>query len=342
MGGVVSQNGHPIAFFSRKFNTAQSKYTTTEQELLGITETLKAFRTMLLGQRLNVWTDHQNLVHESTKFSCDRVLRQRLTIEEYGANIRYIKGTDNVVTDALSRLPIEGQEWPTEEVNLLQDEPLPPFHTDRIHENLSTCDELPGLLKRSKAKSFIRPRTVNDLTMYEYKSTKAPSNDFKIYIPRALRQELLEWYHDQLIHPGTTRMMATIGQAFSWPGWSSDIKHLVGNCDKCQRNKITAGRRYGKLPRDNRTRDIPWNDVHVDLIGPWSVDVTLPDGSTQPHSISALTCIDSATQWPEFVATAHKTSFHISKLFDSHWICRYPRPLRVIYDSGGEFQGFEF
>ena len=34
------------------------------------------------------------------------MLRQRLIIEEFGAEIKYIKGEHNVVADALSRLPI--------------------------------------------------------------------------------------------------------------------------------------------------------------------------------------------------------------------------------------------
>ena len=36
---VVSQDGKPIAFFSRKFNDAQTPYITTEEELLVIVET---------------------------------------------------------------------------------------------------------------------------------------------------------------------------------------------------------------------------------------------------------------------------------------------------------------
>ena len=38
IGAVISQEGKPIAFFSRKFNTAQRNYTTTEKELLAIIE----------------------------------------------------------------------------------------------------------------------------------------------------------------------------------------------------------------------------------------------------------------------------------------------------------------
>ena len=41
IGGVVSQEEKHIAFFSRKFNDAQTRYMTTEQELLAIVETLK-------------------------------------------------------------------------------------------------------------------------------------------------------------------------------------------------------------------------------------------------------------------------------------------------------------
>ena len=43
LGAVVSQDNKPIAFYSRKLNPAQTRYTTTERELLSIVETLKEF-----------------------------------------------------------------------------------------------------------------------------------------------------------------------------------------------------------------------------------------------------------------------------------------------------------
>ena len=51
LGAVVAQNNRPIAFFPRKLNPAQRHYTTTERELLAIVETLKEFRTILLGHK---------------------------------------------------------------------------------------------------------------------------------------------------------------------------------------------------------------------------------------------------------------------------------------------------
>ena len=110
IGGVVSQNGKPIAYFSRKFNTAQKKYTVTAKELLAITETLKNFRSMLLGQIIKIWTDHKNLTYENTDFSSDRILRQRLIIEEFGATINFISGANNEAADALSRLDTRANE----------------------------------------------------------------------------------------------------------------------------------------------------------------------------------------------------------------------------------------
>jgi hypothetical protein len=41
LGVVIIQEGKPLAFYSRKLNSAQTRYTTGEQELLSIVETLK-------------------------------------------------------------------------------------------------------------------------------------------------------------------------------------------------------------------------------------------------------------------------------------------------------------
>ena len=59
LSAVISQKGKPIAFYSRKMNSAQQNYPTTEKELLSIVETLKEFRNILLGHKITVDTDHK-------------------------------------------------------------------------------------------------------------------------------------------------------------------------------------------------------------------------------------------------------------------------------------------
>ena len=102
LGAVISQEGKPIDFYSRKLNQAQTRYTTTERELLSILETLKEFKNILFGQQLEIYTDHANLVCKS--LTSDRVMRWRLYIEEFSPNLIYLRGEDNQAADAVSRL----------------------------------------------------------------------------------------------------------------------------------------------------------------------------------------------------------------------------------------------
>jgi len=99
-----TQKGRPIAFFSQKLSEAQTKYLITELELLSIVETFKEFKGILWGQKIKVFTDHKNLVRDALSLDSDRVFRWRQILEEYNPELSYIKGIDNTVADAISRL----------------------------------------------------------------------------------------------------------------------------------------------------------------------------------------------------------------------------------------------
>ncbi len=76
----------------------------TKIELLDIVETPKEFKGMLWGQRLKVLTDHKNLIQEALGLTSDHVHRWSLLLEEFGPEIVHIKGIQNTVADAISRL----------------------------------------------------------------------------------------------------------------------------------------------------------------------------------------------------------------------------------------------
>ena len=102
---VIQQDGRPVAYYTCKLNPAQQNYTTIEKELLSIVETLKEFRTMLLGAELHIYTDHKNLTHKLTAYTTQRVLCWCLLLEEYGPTFHYKQSHKNIVADALSRVP---------------------------------------------------------------------------------------------------------------------------------------------------------------------------------------------------------------------------------------------
>ena len=62
-------------------------------------ETLKESKTILLRHEIIMYTDHKNSIYKSAVHVSSRVLRQRLIIEEYGADLKYIKGGNNCVID---------------------------------------------------------------------------------------------------------------------------------------------------------------------------------------------------------------------------------------------------
>ena len=72
LDSVIMQEDKPLTFYICKLSEAQSKYSTGEQELLSIVETLKSFENILLGQEVIVHTDHLNLLHK--KLAANRLV----------------------------------------------------------------------------------------------------------------------------------------------------------------------------------------------------------------------------------------------------------------------------
>ena len=72
LGAVIIQKDKYIDSYSRKLTDAQQQYIVKEKELLSIVETLRDFRTILLGQKLRLYTDHNTITCKY--FNTDRLL----------------------------------------------------------------------------------------------------------------------------------------------------------------------------------------------------------------------------------------------------------------------------
>lgn len=61
VGAVLSQNSHPLTFFSKKMSPKMQAASTYVREMYAITESVKKWRQYLLGRKFHIFTDQQSL-----------------------------------------------------------------------------------------------------------------------------------------------------------------------------------------------------------------------------------------------------------------------------------------
>lgn len=97
---------HPVAYFSRKFDKHQLRYSTIEKETLALLYALQHFEVYLASsiKPIKVFTDHNPLVFLSRMYNSNHRLRRwSLIVQNYNLEIVHKKGSENVLADALSR-----------------------------------------------------------------------------------------------------------------------------------------------------------------------------------------------------------------------------------------------
>ena len=259
-----------------------------------------------------------------------------MVLEEYGPELVYIKGHDNVVADALSRLDL----LPEADETIKPDIKLHDFtniYRDELSEDafplrmstISAKQEKDTQLQRAANKSdspFTRKKVRGGRMSYNI----IHMNE-KIYVPTRLRKRVMKWYHEMLLHPGMTRMTKTIQMHFTWPKLRENVEHYCKTCKTCQLTKKSK-KKYGHLPAKEAEVE-PWDTLCIDLIGPY----TIKDDTKDRFTLHCLTMIDPATGWFEIAEVPSKRADDIANLLEQHWLCRYPWPRNVINDRGSEF-----
>ena len=112
IGYALMQQGddelmHPIAFDGRKLRGAELKYPTHEKELLAIKEALVKFRHYIENNyTTTILTDHESLRYMNTVTRPSKRLARWIDeFQGYDLDIRYRRGREAIVPDALSRRP---------------------------------------------------------------------------------------------------------------------------------------------------------------------------------------------------------------------------------------------
>ena len=117
-GGVLMQKGsdnfmHPVAYFSDSVKASQKGWAPTTKEAFTLVLAVRHWYVYLSGTRFILNSDHNPLVYlRSQKDPRGKFSRWVLELEEFDYVVKYIRGTDNIRADALSRNAGASSEQP--------------------------------------------------------------------------------------------------------------------------------------------------------------------------------------------------------------------------------------
>ena len=173
-------------------------------------------------------------------------MRWRLILEEFGPELKYIKGENNAVADALSCLEISDNQ---ETLNISElygyDNKNPPDSAYPIcYHDIAKSQETDAKLQQ---KLVSHKDYTLDMFRGGDKDHCLICRSKKICLPMALQKKTVDWYHEMLCHPGGTQTEHTLRQHFDWRGLRTTVHGVCKKCTTCQRAK-TKNPKYGKLP----------------------------------------------------------------------------------------------
>ena len=235
LGAVCYQDGRPVFFWSRKLSPAQTRYATPDKEAACIVEVLHAYRSMLYGARIEIHTDHKNLTLNN--FQSMRLLKWRVTLEEFCPKLIYKPGEQNIVADGLSRLPLrpsERQEDPPDDTSdLLQEIML--YYPEAVD---TFPLEFSNLQQEQNADATIQDKiTKGDYVKTTFGNyelvTKAVGDEQRIVVPQSIHDSTITWYHYILGHCGQERLVKSIRNHLHFPGLDAKVKTFIETCNEC-------------------------------------------------------------------------------------------------------------
>lgn len=311
IGAVLTQNGHPVSYFSKKLCPKLQNSSTYVRELHAITTAVQKWRHYFLGNQFIIETDQKSLrelMNQVIQTPAQHYYLSKLLGYDYV--IVYKPGKSNTVADALSRRDI-----PTNSQFLLLTTPSFDFLTILLSENNSFPDLQALHSAITKDKEHHSDYSINRGILY-YKNKPYLSKNSSL-IPLFLQE-----FHASPTggHAGVTKTFNRLKDNVYWESMYKDTKDFVSTCLTCQQTKYVPQPPLGLLQPIPPPSGV-WEDIAMDFI------VSLP--ANQGHSV-ILVVIDRFSKAAHFGSLpTHFSAYKTAELF-THMVFKlhgYPKSI---------------
>ena len=327
VGSVLGQlddnnNFIPIGYHSESLNPTARKWSATEREFYAIISASRKWRTYCC-EKITFLTDHEPLKNISKqKDPRHKFGRGIAELENIDYVIQYIKGSDNVEADCMSRIPgTDTPEIPPAVYTSFQDHQLLNLlEAQRSDESIKKAAEMfqkKGMIKSGPYRRFSNLSIIDGLLC----------KGKRIIVPEAMTEDLIREYHGQA-HLGVENTALLLSGKFYWYGMRKDIENLVSECRVCSQCKPCT---IPKAPvQDHREITRPFQMIAIDL-------------ASMPGSVKGSECflvvVDNYSKMTVAAALPDQRSETIISCLWKNWFSYYGIPEFLQSDQGRNVDG---
>lgn len=272
------------------------------------------WRPYIIGRPFNIRTDHQSLKYLlEQRISTPAQQKWLSKLLGYDYVVSYKKGSENLVADALSRVPME-HHGELQTISMVHDSFL-----GKIKGSYGSDPALDTKIKACKDD----PTSPSNYSWNgEFLLRKG---NVVIGKDPILRKDLLLHFHDSALggHSGIQTTMRRIAQTFYWKGMKKDIYTHTQECLVCQKNKgetVASPGLLQPIPIPERV----WTEISMDFI------VGLPNSHGKT---TILVVVDRLSKAAHFIALKHPyTSSDIAQIFLDNVYKLHDFPKSIITD----------